>query len=160
MSEEINGKISANVNGNGEQENGRESLPDRNKKGQFQPGNPGGPGRPRKQDLGKAVGSDLLDNVIAKGLKAEDGRERAAWARVALAYNKQTGKKDDNQTLDPMFMPLLDLLWRYCDVHREKTGECISMLEAIDHIRKHMQTCPSSPMSDIEFDDFVEVADD
>jgi hypothetical protein len=153
-----NGKISANVNGAGESGNGKDSLSERNEKGQFKSGNPGGPGRGKRKPS-KPMTYEDIELLLQPDLKDSDPKVRHTATRLLIALKNKMPGQDNGPILDPIFSSLTTLLWEFAGAHLVKTGQPISMIEAIGHIKSHMETCPDSPMSAVD-DDFKEITDD
>jgi hypothetical protein len=122
---------------NGGGKNGEKKDSGRDKKGRFKPGYSGGPGRSNKQL--KPLGSDEFKNIIAQGLRSKDGKERAVWAKVKLAYDKQEGSKDD-VTHEPWVDELITLLSHLSQSYSGKTGVPTSGLEII---KLMLRACPN-----------------
>jgi hypothetical protein len=143
---------------NGEK-NGFKWEDKRDKKGQFVKGYGGGPGRPKKE-LPNPLEPDEFKNIIDQGLRSKDGKERAVWARVMLAYDKQMGTSKDDVIVEPFVGELIWLLSDLAEAYLNKTGISISGLDIIKRMREVCLNCDRlGTEGDCEFEE-IEEGDD
>ena len=141
-------------NGSGQAETGKNSLPERNEKGQFT--NSPGPGRGHKKESFEPLGSDEFKNIIDEGLRSKDSKERAVWARVMLAYNKQIGTSEKDVAMEPFvakFLGLISHLTENCVVDGVSNG-----IDVIDRMAEVCINCDR--LGTEEHNWFKEVEDD
>ena len=128
----------------------------------FTKGGKPGPGRGHRKPV-KPLDSDEFEAVIAEGLRSKDGKERAVWARVRLAYEKQIDKsKGVGSEMEPFVGDITDLLSTVAYGYLATCGIPITSIDAIEVIRNHMTSCPTSPASNKGFIEFYndEIDDD
>ena len=124
----------------------------RGKNGRFKKGYSGGPGRSRKEPS-KPLTYEDIELLLQSDLKDSDPKVRHTATRLLIALKNKMPDQDDGPILDQIFIPLFTLLWEYAGAHLAKIGQPISMIEAIDLIKNHMQTCPTSPLANPEFEE-------
>ena len=127
-------------------ENGNEIKAERNERGQFKRGNPGGPGRGHSKKVAQleAVEDliDLIEVAAREGIinaTGIDDKIKAAKIALKVAELKKPGESEP--VLDPWLAKLIGFLNSLASRYSNKVGKPVSALEMIDLFPQFCDGC-------------------
>jgi hypothetical protein len=116
----------------------------RNKKGQFEKGYGGGPGRGYKKESPVELDGELLDmieQVVITGLGARDLKDRLKAAGIGIRVQGMKETDDTPTTADPFVFEFLSLLSDLSERHLNATGKSLSPIEIIKRMQDTCINC-------------------
>jgi hypothetical protein len=137
----------------GEDGNGKKSLPERNKRGQFV--NSPGPGRPKKEKPVELDGEllGMIEQVVKTGLNADELKDRLKAAGIGIRI--QSMKKSDDTDVDTnsFITRWLGFVW---GIATARSNETRIPTSGLDVLKRMCEVCVNCDRLGTEGDNWLE----